>query len=122
MQKFGTDYPKRGEIFIADLEPGYGREIRKKRPALIISGNDFNQTFPTVVMVPFSSIVPEFVGPDVVKFNSIKGLYKQSALITTQIRAVDKSRLIKKVGKISKSKMKEVEESLKLVLGFHNYD
>lgn len=117
MQKSGKDYPKRGEIFIADLEPGYGKEIRKKRPAIIISGDDFNKTFPTVVTIPFSSIVPDFVGPDVIKFNNnIKGLVKESALITTQIRSIDKVRLIKKVGKISKPKMQEVEGALKLVL------
>lgn len=116
MQKSGKDYPKRGEIFIADLEPGYGKEIRKKRPALIISGNDFNKTFPTVVTIPFSSIVPDFVGPDVIKFFNIKGLVKESALITTQIRSIDKVRLIKKVGKISEPKMQEVEGALKLVL------
>lgn len=117
MQKSGIDYPKRGEIFVADLEPGFGREFRKKRPALIISNNLFNETFPTVVAIPFSSIVPEFVGPDVVKFPKQKGLEKKSALITTQVRAIDKSRLTKKMGKISKQRLLEVEEAVKLVLG-----
>lgn len=116
-RKSGKDYPKRGEIFITDLEPGYGREMRKKRPALIISDNNFNQTFPTVVIVPFSSIVPEFVGPDVIKFINQKGLGKQSALIATQIRSIDKNRLMKKVGKISKQRLSEVVEALKLILG-----
>lgn len=116
MQKSGKSYPKRREIFIADLDPGYGREIRKKRPALIVSGDSFNQTFPTVVVIPFSSIVPEFVGPDVIKFSGQKGLENQSALITTQMRSIDKDRLIKNIGKISKQKMAEVEDAIELVL------
>lgn len=116
MQKFGKSYPKRREIFIADLDPGYGREIRKKRPVLIVSGDNFNQIFPTVVVVPFSSIVPEFVGPDVIKFSGQKGMEKQSALITTQMRSIDKDRLIKKIGKISKQKMAEAEDAIELVL------
>lgn len=117
MQKSGKSYPKKKEIFIADLDPGYGREIRKKRPVLIASSDSFNQAFPTVVIIPFSSIIPGFVGPDVIKFSRQKGLEKESALITTQIRSIDKDRLIKKIGKISKQKFLEVEEAVKLVLG-----
>lgn len=122
MQKFGKSYPKRREIFITDLDPGYGREIRKKRPVLIVSGDSFNQIFPTVVIVPLSSIVPEFVGPDVIKFSSQKGMEKQAALITTQMRSIDKDRLIKKISKISKQKMAEVKDAIKLVLGLEEID
>ncbi len=117
MQKPLKEYPKRGRIFIADLDPAFGREIHKKRPVLIISNDNINQIYPVIIAIPFSSIVPEFVGPDVVKFTNQTGLHKQSALIVNQIASMDKSRLIKKVGKISKLKLKEVEESLKNVLG-----
>lgn len=110
-------YPKRGEIYLADLNPGFGREIHKKRPVLIISTNALNKTLPTVVVIPYSSIVPQFVGLDVVIFLSRRGLDKKSALIVNQIRSVDKVRLGKKIGKITKAKLLEVEESLKIVLG-----
>lgn len=110
-------YPKRGEIYLADLNPGFGQEIHKKRPVLIISTNALNRTLPTVVIIPYSSVVPQFVGLDVVIFLSQGGLDKKSALIVNQIRSVDKVRLDKKIGKISKAKLSEVEESLKIVLG-----
>lgn len=117
MQKPSKTYPKRGEIYIADLNPGFGQEIHKKRPILIVSKNDFNQTMHTVILLPLSSIVPKVIGPDSMPFPKIKGLEKESVLLITQIRAVDKNRLIKKIGKISQNKMKQVEEALKLVLG-----
>ncbi len=117
MRKSLQNYPKRGEIYITDLNPSFGHEIHKKRPVLIISHNSFNQTFPTVVVIPFSSIVPDFVGPDVVKVTLLKGLDKPSLILIHQIRVVDKARLIKKIGSLTKQKFAEVEESLKLVLG-----
>ena len=110
-------YPKRGEIYIADLDPAFGREIHKKRPVLIISINDINEVLPTVIIIPFSSIVPKDIGPDFVSFSTQKGLDKESALVVNQLGAVDQIRLIKKIGKISQEKLLEVEESLKLVLG-----
>ena len=72
MQKSGKSYPKRGEIYIADLDPAYGLEIHKKRPALIISNNALNRALPTVIIVPFSSIMPQEFGPDLVPFQNQK--------------------------------------------------
>lgn len=117
MPKPSKSYPRRGEVFIADLNPAFGREMHKKRPVLIISHNTINQTLPTIIIIPFSSIVPEFVGPDVVKVKDQKiGLDKISVLMANQIRSIDKSRLIKKVGKLNQSKLTEVEQALKIVL------
>lgn len=120
-QKRLKTYPKRGEIFIADLNPSLGYEIHKKRPVLVVSNNILNKTLPTVVIIPFSSIVPQFIGPDIVPFTLQKGLDKKSALIVNQIRTIDKERLKEKVSSISKGKIKEVEEALKIVLDFYIY-
>lgn len=119
MQKSGIKYPKRGEIYIANLDPAFGREIHKKRPVLIISLNNLNQILPTVIMIPFSSIVLKDMGPDLVDFKNQKGLNKDSTLVVNQLGAIDKVRLLKKIGKISKNKMQEVEEAVKLVLGLN---
>ena len=122
MRKSGKNYPKRGEIYIADLDPAYGREMHKKRPVLIISNNSLNEILPTIIMIPFSSIVPLDLGPDFVKFLNQKYLNKESTLVVNQLGAIDKVRLIKKIGKISKIKLREVEEAAKLVLGITEYD
>lgn len=122
MRKRLANYPRRGEIHIADLNPAFGREIRKKRPVLIISSNIFNQNFPTVVMLPLSSIVPQFIGPDMVKLSKFKGLDQDSVILTAQIRSIDKDRLIKKIGFVNQDKLEEIEDSLKLVLGLTELD
>ncbi|MBI2330311.1 type II toxin-antitoxin system PemK/MazF family toxin [Candidatus Daviesbacteria bacterium] len=116
MKNLLTNYPKRGEIFIADLNPPFGREIHKKRPVLVISNNILNQVLPTVIIIPFSSIVPEFIGPDMVKVNKQKGLDKSSTLIANQMRAIDRERLVKRSGKLSKMDLEQVEEAMKIVL------
>ena len=117
MQKSLKDYPKRGDIFIADLDPSLGREIRKKRPVLVISNNNLNETLPTVVIIPFSSIIPSFVGPDVAICTPSKtGLDKQSALLTSQMRSIDKDRFVKKIGKLTEDKLLEVEGALTIAL------
>jgi len=108
---------KRGEFWIVDLEPGFGREIRKKRPGLIISDNDFNNSTPYVIVIPTTSIVPKVISEEIVVLGKPKGFDQKSNLLPLYIRSVDKNRLIKKVGKISKQKLREAEERLKLVLG-----
>ncbi len=117
MPKNLRGYPKRGEIYIADLDPAFGGEIHKKRPVLIISTNVVNQNSQTVIMIPLSSIVPKFIGLDQVLIPKDVGLDEKSVVLTTQIRSIDKIRLIKKAGKLNTEKLEEVEDSLKLVLG-----
>lgn len=116
-RRYLANYPKRGEIYIADLNPGFGREIHKKRPVLVVSNNILNQNSPFVIILPLSSLVPQLVSFELVQISRFKGLDKDSVILVDQIRAIDKTRLIKKVGKLPKEKISEVEESLKLVLG-----
>lgn len=113
---------KRGDIYIADFDPSFGQEIHKKRPVLIISNDILNQISPTLIVLPFSSVIPQTISFEKVKLSKIKGLAKESVILVNHIRAIDKSRLIKKIGKLSKSKLEEVEESLKLVLGMIELD
>ena len=116
MKNLLTNYPKRGEIFIADLNPSFGREIYKKRPVLVISNNILNRVLPTVIIIPFSSIVPQFIGPDMVKVNKQKGLDKSSAIIVNQMRSIDRKRLVKNTGKLSRIDLEQVEEAVRIVL------
>lgn len=122
MQKFLKNYPKRGEVYIADLNPGFAKEIHKKRPVLIISKDEVNKNSPYAIVIPASSIVPQTLNKEMVLLNNRSGLNKKSVLLTIFIRSIDKERLIKKIGKLSKSKLEEVEESLKLVLGMVELD
>lgn len=107
---------KRGEVWLVNLEPSMHREIHKKRPALVISTNAVNtNTFHTIV-IPISSQVPKIVGPEMVVVGRREGLDKSSVVLPLFIRSVDQKRLVKRIGKISKVKLAEVEEAMKLIL------
>lgn len=109
----------RGDMWIADLRPGVGFEVTKKRPTLIISRNTVNEISPTVIVIPLSSQVYKILGPERISIpQKDSSLHRDSVALVTQMRAIDKTRLIKKVGPISKDKLKEVEQALKIVLDF----
>ena len=112
----------RGDLWIVDLDPAYGREIHKKRPALIISNNNNNRNTYHVIVIPSTSIVPKQASEEIVSVGGIKGFEKESVLLPLLIRSIDQDRLVKKIGKLSKEKLKEVEYSLKLVLGLVSID
>lgn len=107
---------KRGQIWLVNLDPGFEREIRKKRPALVISHDSINEQTFNVIVIPASSIVPKILGPEMVVISKEAGLDQRSILLPVFIKSIDQKRLIKKIGEISKGKMKEVEEAVKIVL------
>ncbi len=107
---------KRGEIWLINLEPGFGQEMHKKRPALIISKNSINFQTNHVIIIPASSQIPAILGIEMVLIDKIKGLDKKSVLLPLFIKSVDQERLIKKIGTISKIKLQEVEDTIKIVL------
>lgn len=107
----------RGEVWLTNFNPPFGTELHKNRPALIISSNEVNKHHPRVIVILIST--KNYSGLSVVTIASKEsGLDKESVVLPAEIRAVDKTRLIKKLGKISKSKIREVEGVIKLVLGF----
>lgn len=101
---------------MVNLEPGFGREIHKKRPALILSKNSIHTNSDHVIIIPASSLVPKIVGIEMVTIGKKEGLDKSSILLPIFIRSIDQQRLIKKVGKIPKTKLQEVENIIKIVL------
>lgn len=114
---------KRGEIWVVDLKPGTGWEIAKKRPALVISNNSINSISPLVIIIPISSQIPKVFGPErIIISKSQANLDKDSIAMLTQIRAIDKSRLIKKIGIVRQGTLLEVEDALQLVLGITKLD
>ncbi len=114
---------RRGDLWIVDLRPAIGWEVAKKRPALIISSDQINSISPLVVVIPISSQIPEVIGLEKIFLSKKEAnLEKDSIVLVNQIRTVDKTRIGKKVGKISQQKLEEVEDALKLVLGITPLD
>ena len=107
---------KRGDIYIVDFEPSVGAEIRKQRPALIISCNEANKHLKTVMAIPFSSKVERVFPFEVFIKKKDSRLDYDSKLKIPQMRAIDKSRLKSYIGTLSKDILEEVEDAIKIHL------
>ncbi len=112
---------KRGEIWLIDLDPTIGHEISKSRPGLIIQNDFGNKYGSTTIIAPVTSKNLDKIYPVEILINrDNSGLEKDSKILLNQIRTIDKSRLIKKLGNISYSTLKDVEEAIKISLGLIN--
>ena len=107
------DFPKRGDIYWVNLDPSIGQETKKTRPALVISNDIGNELAQIVMIAPITSKVTN-IYPFEVKI-SLQG--KLGKIMINQCRAVDKSRLTKKIDSIDRETMKSVENAIKIVFG-----
>ncbi|OGQ86471.1 MAG: growth inhibitor PemK [Deltaproteobacteria bacterium RIFOXYD12_FULL_56_24] len=86
---------KRGEVYWVNLDPTVGTEIKKTRPALVISPDDMNVVLPRVIVAPLTSKgQPLGCRPEI----TLDG--KQARILLDQIRCVDKIRLAGKMGEV----------------------
>ena len=113
-------FPKRGEIYLVSLDPTIGGEIKKTRPALIISNDINNQYAPTVAVIPITSKTEKIYPFEVfIQASKQTGLSCDSKAKCEQIRTIDKRRLIKLLGKVSEKELKEIEKALLIHLGIN---
>ena len=111
------DFPKRGDIFLINLDPTIGAEINKTRPGIVIS-NDINNEFAqTVTIIPLSSNVDKVYPFECLIYSEGNELDRLSKAKCNQIRTVDKKRLVKIIGKVSHKDVYNIEKSLKIHLG-----
>jgi len=97
---------RRFDIVLVKLNPTVGSEIQKTRPCIIISPNEMN-ILRTIIIAPMTSKGFDFIFRPKIKFEGKNGL-----VLLDQIRAVDKSRIIKKIGVVDKIKSKEISRIL----------
>ena len=86
---------KRFEIYLVDLNPTRGSEIFKVRPAIIVSPDEMNRHLQTVIIAPMTTKTRDFPSRVQCEFAG-----KTGQIALDQIRSVDKTRLVKKMGKI----------------------
>ena len=111
-----SDFPKRGEIWLVNWNPGRGSEQAGKRPALVIQNDVGNEKAATTIVTAISSSVKLY--PMNVKIESFEsGLDLPSVVKAGQILTIDKNRLEKKIGRLGMKKIKEVDYAIRLSLG-----
>ena len=109
------NFPKRGEVWLVNWNPARGSEQAGRRPALVIQNDVGNEKASTTIVAAISSSLKIF--PMNVKIEPPEGgLDSPSIVKTSQILTVDKKKLERRIGQISKKKMEEVNEAIKLSL------
>lgn len=103
---------------MADLNPVKGSEQRGIRPVVIVSGNAMNDNFGICIVCPLSSKIKNHAGGIVLTKDEINGLEQNSEVITFQIRAISKERLIRKLGELSKLQLETIKTGLNEILTY----
>ena len=86
---------KRFEVYLVNLDPTIGREIRKTRPCLVISPDEMNRYVATTIVAPMTSKGRDYPTRVNCSFSG-----KDGQVVLDQIRTVDKSRLVRRLGEI----------------------
>ena len=110
---------KQSEVWLIDLEPVKGAEIRKTRPCVIVSDDSVGK-LPLKIIVPITDWKEHYkVAPWMVKINADKedGLFKTSAADCFQIRSLSEDRFVRQLGKINDDTLDKIKEGISSVLG-----
>lgn len=115
-----SDIPKRGEIWLVNFDPTVGAEIKKVRPAIVISSDAVGK-LPIKLIAPVTDWKPYFsqnfwhvkIEPD-----PTNGLTKVSAIDALQLRGVDLERFIRRLGNVSEPTMSEISAAIVALIEF----
>ena len=108
---------KRGEIYLAALDPTLGREISKTRPVVVVSNDKNNEFSGTVTVLPISSQNVDKIYPFETLLPKGSGnLPKNSKVKADQIRTIDRARIVKHIGALGSTEMKDIEKTIRLHL------
>jgi len=108
-------FPRRGDVYIVNLDPTVGTEVGKSRPALTISNDIGNEHSARVIVAPVTSKGLRRVYPfEVAVPAGEAGLSVDSKVQLDQIRSLDKQRLARRLGKLSEDRMQEVNRAIRI--------
>jgi mRNA interferase MazF len=95
-------------IVLVNLDPTIGGEIKKTRPCVIVSPNEINKFLNTIVVVPMTTNLKKYPTRIEVEHNNKKGM-----VAIDQIRTIDKSRIIKKFDRLTKSEIQKCKDIIR---------
>ena len=99
------------EIFLINLDPTIGHEIKKSRPCIVLSPNEMNQFIGKIIIAPMTTKSKSYPSRVELSFQGKKGY-----IVLDQIRTVDKSRFIKKLGSPEKKTIIKIKKVIQEML------
>ena len=111
--------PKRGEVWLVDFDPAVGAEIRKSRPAVVVSMDTIGR-LPLRMVVPITDWKPHYPGfPWFVELpaSSLNGLIKRSGADAFQAKSVSEARFIRLLGTLTDDNMDDISSAIALCVG-----
>ncbi len=109
---------QRGNIVLCDLNPVKGTEQAGIRPCAIPQIDRVNAVSPHTIIAPFTTKIRSVILPSHVLIPAgVGGLSQDSVLLCEQIRVIDKSRIIRVVGKLNPENLQEISRALSIILG-----
>ncbi len=105
--------PRRGDLYWVALDPTFGTEIKKTRPAVIVSNDSCNAHGSRVVVLPITSNVDSLYPGEA----RIEVQGKPARALGDQIRSIDKRRLRARIGRLTQQELRDVDEALRITLG-----
>lgn len=108
---------RRGDVYWVDLRGAVGAEIRKVRPAVVVSGDEHNEHMATVTVAPLSSATSRIKPHEAAVPEGLIGDGRPARVKTHQLRALDKSRFGGKIGALPVGTMSDVDVTLRIHLG-----
>jgi len=107
-----------GDIYAVEIPSTNGHEQAGIRPAIIMQSSDFEKQLPTVIIIPLTSqqAAQVFPGTFVIHPDKYNGLSLVSVALVFQMRAIDKKRLKKKIGRLSDPQLTEIYQKIKALM------
>jgi mRNA interferase MazF len=102
-----VSYPRRDEVWLVALDPSKGTEIKKTRPCLVVSPDEMNEPLQTALIAPMTTTVRSYPTRVNLTFRN-----KDGQVALDQLRAVDRQRLVRRLGTISTNASREVANVL----------
>lgn len=109
---------KQKEVWLVDLNPVKGSEQRGVRPVVVISGNSMNNHLNMAIVCPLSSKIKHYPGCITLTKSKANGLSIDSEVIVFQIRTIDASRFVKKLGEVEEDDLRKIKLGLLDVLKY----
>lgn len=110
---------RRGDIYLADLNPCYGFEQGGIRPVLVLQNNVGNFFCPTLIVAPLTSQIKKLNQPTHFVLDNVRGLDKPAMVIAEQIRTIDKRRIRKYLGNVDRQTMNDITACIDISLGLY---